>query len=315
MGIVAIAGGTGSIGRALVEAIVSRGKHEVKILSREVNSTLAKEMAVPILTMDYSDTKRLQEILEENEIDTIISAIRTLPEEGVPSEVSIIRAAEASKTVRRFIPSNWAVPLNGDSIQRIPSTSVKAQAIDELVKSRLTYTSICGGFLLDYFCVKTTKTFMPPVVAVVDMRHNVAAIPDSGDTPVTFTHSFDVAKFTDRVLDLDTWDPEYFIVGDSVTWNTFVEIAEEAKGVKFKKIYDSIDDLKQGLVTELPSLTEALPHMPIPREVLLAFSAAFGLMFDDGTMNLDETNSLNKRFPDIKPLKVRDAIRAEAKAL
>lgn len=39
MGIVAIAGGTGGVGRALVEAIIARGKHEVKILSRKVLSS------------------------------------------------------------------------------------------------------------------------------------------------------------------------------------------------------------------------------------------------------------------------------------
>lgn len=37
MGIVAVAGGTGGLGRALVEAIAARGKHEVKILSRKVS--------------------------------------------------------------------------------------------------------------------------------------------------------------------------------------------------------------------------------------------------------------------------------------
>ena len=36
MNIVAVAGGTGGIGRALVDAITNRGKHEIKILSRKV---------------------------------------------------------------------------------------------------------------------------------------------------------------------------------------------------------------------------------------------------------------------------------------
>ena len=36
MGIVAVAGRTGGVGRVLVEATASRRKHEVKILSRKV---------------------------------------------------------------------------------------------------------------------------------------------------------------------------------------------------------------------------------------------------------------------------------------
>lgn len=48
MGIIAVAGGTGGVGRALVEAIIARGKHEVKILSRKVLSSTHR--AVPWLT-------------------------------------------------------------------------------------------------------------------------------------------------------------------------------------------------------------------------------------------------------------------------
>src|SRR5690242_11252381 len=36
MAIIAVAGGTGNVGRAIVEAILAAGKHEVKILSRKV---------------------------------------------------------------------------------------------------------------------------------------------------------------------------------------------------------------------------------------------------------------------------------------
>jgi uncharacterized protein YbjT (DUF2867 family) len=36
MVVVAVAGGTGHLGRMIVEAIVAAGKHEVKILSRTV---------------------------------------------------------------------------------------------------------------------------------------------------------------------------------------------------------------------------------------------------------------------------------------
>ena len=37
MPVVAVAGGTGGLGRALVDAIIATGKYEVKILSRQVS--------------------------------------------------------------------------------------------------------------------------------------------------------------------------------------------------------------------------------------------------------------------------------------
>jgi len=36
MAIVAVAGGTGNIGRTIVDAILATGKHQVKVLSRKV---------------------------------------------------------------------------------------------------------------------------------------------------------------------------------------------------------------------------------------------------------------------------------------
>ena len=44
MAIIAVAGGTGGIGRALVEAITSRGRHKVKILSRKVSCHLVPDI-------------------------------------------------------------------------------------------------------------------------------------------------------------------------------------------------------------------------------------------------------------------------------
>ena len=37
MVVVAVAGGTGHLGRTIVEAILATGKHEVKIISRKVH--------------------------------------------------------------------------------------------------------------------------------------------------------------------------------------------------------------------------------------------------------------------------------------
>jgi uncharacterized protein YbjT (DUF2867 family) len=42
---VAVAGGTGKVGRTIVEAIVAAGKHEVVVLSREVSLLIKSDMA------------------------------------------------------------------------------------------------------------------------------------------------------------------------------------------------------------------------------------------------------------------------------
>lgn len=37
MAVIAVAGGTGNVGRTLVEAIITAGKHDVKVLARKVS--------------------------------------------------------------------------------------------------------------------------------------------------------------------------------------------------------------------------------------------------------------------------------------
>ncbi|KAL7762542.1 hypothetical protein ACKLNR_009077 [Fusarium oxysporum f. sp. zingiberi] len=315
MGIVAIPGGTGGIGRALVEAIIARGKHQVIILSRKPNDGLAKELGASIIIVDYADADSLKDVLEENKVDTVLSALSSMPDQGTPPEVSLVRAAEASKVTRRFVASNWGFPLSLKLAERLPSTSVKVQTLTELAKTQLEWTQLYAGFLTDFFATPAHKTYMSPMIAVVDLVHDTAAIPGKGDTLVTFTHTFDLAKYADRVLDFTEWEREYWIIGDKATWNEVLQAAEEGKDTKFKVTHDSIEDLEKGVVTELPALTLALPHIPIPRDALLAFSAAFGLIFETGGTNFDDSVALNNRFPDIKPLRIKDAIRAAAKAI
>lgn len=210
---------------------------------------------------------------------------------------------------------------------------MKLQTLEELAKTDLEYTAFYVGFLTDFFGTPAHKTYMSPMVSVLDLAHDTAAIPGSGNTPVVFTHTFDMAKFVARALDLPKWDREYYIVGDKATWSELLEVAEQAKGKpitrhfpqstltylpylgkKFKVIFDSIEDLQKGIVTELPALTKALPYIPVPREALLAFSAAFGLIFEYGETNFDESTALNQKFPDIETLKIKTAIRDSIRA-
>lgn len=64
----------------------------------------------------------------------------------------------------------------------------------------------------------------------VDISHQSAAIPGSGNELIVFTHSSDLADFTVRSLDLKNWPKESYVIGEKLTWNEFVKLAEDAKG-------------------------------------------------------------------------------------
>lgn len=91
---------------------------------------------------------------------------------------------------------------------------------------------------------------------VVDMSHNAAAIPGSGNVPVVFTHTTDVARFAASLLSQDTWPAESFAVGEKLTWRDFVRVAEEAKGEKFEVHFDALEVLERGREGRVSVLSE-----------------------------------------------------------
>lgn len=61
--------------------------------------------------MDYADVEAVTRVLEENNIHTVISAINMMHMGGPPPlEIELIRAADASKTTKRMISSDWGPP-------------------------------------------------------------------------------------------------------------------------------------------------------------------------------------------------------------
>jgi hypothetical protein len=102
--------------------------------------------------------------------------------------------------------------------------------ISALEKTSLEWTAVHNGLFLDYFAMPYIKTHLSPNVIAIDVAHEVAAIPGTGDVPVTFTHTYDVAKFVIASLDLPTWSRESRIVGETLTWNQFTDLAEATLG-------------------------------------------------------------------------------------
>ena len=73
----------------------------------------------------------------------------------------------------------------------------------------------------------------------IDIPGNTAAIPGDGNMPVVFTHTSDMGKFVAASLDLKGWAHVSVVIGDKVTMNEVVKMAEEAKGESRGRIYNS----------------------------------------------------------------------------
>ncbi|CAI0649434.1 unnamed protein product [Colletotrichum noveboracense] len=307
MGVIAVAGGTGAMGRTIVEGLVRDGTHRVVILARKTNSEKEAEIGARIVAVDYSDSDQISTVLEANSIDTVISTLNS--SFGIESELNLIKAANQSTATKRYVANVWGITYTPECspLQREKFKRCKLEA------SSLEWTCFLTGFLSDYFVMPRGKSYMTPLVVLVDMVHNVAAIPGSGSVPVVLTCSFDIPKFVIRALALDHWEKEMYIIGDKMTLNEVVALAEEVKGTKFSVTHDSMDNHKAGRVTELPSHEAYYPYFS--KEQMQGLLAFFGIMWESGKCNLEPAYTLNQRFPDIETTSVRTLLESAWKGI
>ncbi|KAF9771783.1 hypothetical protein IL306_010554 [Fusarium sp. DS 682] len=301
MTVIAVAGGAGKLGRAIVEVLVEQGQHSVVVLARKAKDIQGAQ----VIAVDYADADKLAATLEANSVETVISTINSLGD--ISAELSLIQAAEKSASTKRYIPSIWGIKYTDEIASYFPIAQAKLNTIAALeATSTLEYSAVLNGYFADYWVVPKVKSYQDPMPLVVDMVNNFAAIPGSGNELVTFTHTFDVARFVAALVGAPKWEKESYIIGDKVSWNQFVQYAQEAKGVKFTIKNDSVEDLKNGRVTELPSHVHMYAFFPKP--MLQGMFAAFGRMFVEGEFDLNPERTLNEAFPEVKAQKIKDLL-------
>ncbi|WAO87485.1 NmrA domain-containing protein [Fusarium falciforme] len=280
---VAVAGGTGGLGRALIEAILADGKFDVVILARKYDEEKEKQIGARILQVDYTNIEALTKVLED---------LSTEP------EFNLIAAADKSTPTKRYVGNVWGVDYTDEFVNRSPLFQAKHAVTDALDSTSLEHTVWYTGYFADYYLMPHAKSYLNMMTAVVDMANNTAAIPGSGNVPVVFTYTQDVARYVAASLTLPRWSSRTWLVGDKVTWNEVVALAESAKGVKFNVTYDSVETMKAGRVTALPSHLQMRAF--IPQEVLEGILSLYGLLFEAGVFDLNPEHTIRQDFPEIK---------------
>ncbi|KAF2651594.1 NAD(P)-binding protein [Lophiostoma macrostomum CBS 122681] len=304
--VVAIAGGSGGLGRALLDALEKDDRYEPIILARTVNTEQKHATGVRYVAADYADVNSLVTLLEENNVWAVLSVMHT--QDGTP-ETNLIQAADKSKVTKRFIPNIWsAIEFKSEHRAVFPYAGLRLAAQDALKQTSLEWTAVYTGLFLDYY-ILNHPTHLNIVSIPVDVRNDIAGIPGSGDDPVHFTYSFDVGTYTAALLGLEKWDQNYYVAGDQKTWNEVIEIVEKAKGVKFEVQYDSLEKLESGQITELPAhhqLAEALGG-EAARPMIRGMWSTFGLWFTQGLGAKRDGVFLAEKFPEIQPLTLEHA--------
>ncbi|KAM5341208.1 hypothetical protein ACJ41O_015317 [Fusarium nematophilum] len=294
---VAILGGSGHVGKTILEG-VQNANHTAIVLSRQSDSDLA-------VVVDYNDEESVKSALEKHEIHTVISCLGVHHDGLAQVEAAVIRAADQSKHTKRFIASNWSLPNAISSKPLTPWAEFQSKGLDLLRTTSLEWTEIANGYFLDYWGMPHIKTHLTPTVPVIDIQNKVAAIPGTGDEPVTFSYSLDVAKVVAKLLDVPEWQETTYIVGDTLTWNEFLKLAQDVRG-EFQVRHDDLDKLSKGQITELPNHVAAYPFFP--KEHLQGLYATLEKLMAQGDFELPSEKAVNRQFPDIKMLTVKELL-------
>lgn len=173
------------------------------------------------------------------------------------------------------------------------------------------WTVVYNGIFLEYF-VDGLPTYLTRYTLGIDLDHNAAAIPGTGNVPLVFTWTFDVAKFVARLVGLQKWEEKYLVKGGVHTWNEAIAICEKAKGVKFDVHYDPVEKLKKSQVTELPGheiMVQAWGGGEETKGFVQAMMAQYGLWMNEGVTDYKPKDGmfLNDVFPDVKTVNLQEA--------
>ena len=241
--IVAVAG-TGALGKAIIKELRSDPQLEVIVLSRQVPfyDSITKSLAsdkpmqgkhasdLQVVAIDYSDPASVATIFDEHIVHTVICAIAVTNEMACQAQLNLIRAADQSASVQRFIPSDFGISFTEEQVKTFPLVAFKLAAAKLLKTTKLEYTLFHCGFFLDFFGHPKISNLKDAFPLVVDVENDVAAIPGDGEAMCVFTHTNDVAKFVVKALEMGQWPEHLFMSGDRKTLNEVVGLAEDVKG-------------------------------------------------------------------------------------
>ncbi|KAI1498996.1 hypothetical protein F5X99DRAFT_296986 [Biscogniauxia marginata] len=237
---VVVVGGSGSIGRPVVDELVKAG-FQVTVFTRE-NSTSTLPSGVNSKKVNYESVESLKPALEGQ--DAVVSTIASA---AIGGQSPIVDAAVAAK-VKRFIPSEFGINtriLGSAPIKKILQGKIETlDYIDAKSKENpgFTWTGISTGLFFDWGLRRGALGF--------DKTARTAVISDSGNEPVQASNVAFVGKAVASVLsNPDKTANQYLSVASfNPSQNEILDILQKETGESWKVTHvNTADHEKVGL--------------------------------------------------------------------
>lgn len=235
---VALAGATGNLGPAILDALLNAG-FQVTVLSRkESNHTLPP--SVKVAHVDYDSLDSLTAALQGQ--DAVVSTLASL---ALGKQLLLVDAA-ARAGVKRFLPSEFGSNTTHPKTSRFPCYGDKVAVQKALEKSGMTWTLVNNGAFLDWGI---------KVGFVMNVRDKRINLYDGGDRPFSTTTLATVGRAVVGVLrhPRETENRVVFVHDTAITPKKLAAMGKKATGGAegWKEEVVSTDDLLQSAWAEV----------------------------------------------------------------
>ncbi|KAH8683745.1 hypothetical protein BGZ61DRAFT_535162 [Ilyonectria robusta] len=220
---VAIAGATGNLGPAILDALVkAQPPMRVTVLTRERSSVPQNVLEAPnvvVKVVDYSSASSIASALT-----AITHCISTLPSHALGIQKSLIDGCVAGG-VGHFIPSEFGANFLDPVLRTIPTFGPKAE-VDEYVEQlrlsgKIEYTLIRVGAFLDWGLNGW----------LIDPRNKKAELWDGGDAVMSLTTLSTIAKVVIQVVRGQTVGKNIIQISDTnLSQKQLLKLCQEVVG-------------------------------------------------------------------------------------
>jgi uncharacterized protein YbjT (DUF2867 family) len=233
---VLLIGSTGTLGSNLLNALTDstyKSKFNVFTLIRKQSQTekpsainnIENKGAKVIYGDINDDEKVLADIMRNNHIDVVLSAVGFQPLDQLRFQSNLLSAAKSSGCVKLFIPSEF-----GPSTQDVGRNSVvsmfdiKLDLEDEVKQSGLEYLFISVGIFSEFI--------ISPFFGV-DISNTTVTAPGSFDTKVSITNLKNTALNVAALILSDTRNQKVLLADSTLTYDDITKELERITGKQF----------------------------------------------------------------------------------
>ncbi|KAI8166600.1 hypothetical protein K4K50_008302 [Colletotrichum sp. SAR 10_71] len=253
--ITVVIAGAGDLAQYLAEEFKVDNTHDVFLMSRKERKFFTK-LGVTTHEIDEYSADSVLAVLEKVNATVLISTLHTDdPALYTSLHKALLLACKASKTCKRFIPSEFLGNLRKfDNIPRGIARARRAFRSELLNESEIKWTLVNLGWLADYFVQRPdgSRSYISPFPQgwPINMEEGTVRVIGTGDEPVCWTAARDVAKAVVKLVSHDEWPDHVYVFGEIGSWNQAIEKVERYYGVTLTRTHVTQDDISRDLADE-----------------------------------------------------------------